>query len=166
MPWCVCGTCPPTAHRRTLITCQSQQKGLSPTRHENGWYRLWADQEADLWGCKTHPDLHQAPKSVYWKLTREGLVVWVSMQTHPKVSMRQPQALQISCASACTAAAVLHKWFYGLKQLFLQHDLLDKTSRIWNCDESGFHSVTRVVGFLLHRGLAMYITSQGITSSR
>ena len=29
MPCCVCGTCPPTAHRRTIITCHSQQRGIS-----------------------------------------------------------------------------------------------------------------------------------------
>ena len=32
---CVCGTCPPTAHRRTIITCHSQQRGLSSIRCES-----------------------------------------------------------------------------------------------------------------------------------
>ena len=35
-------------------------------------------------------------------------------------------------------AAVLDKWFYEFEQFLLQHDLLDKPSRICNCDESGF----------------------------
>ena len=32
---CVCGTCPPTAHRRTIITCHSQQRGISSNRCES-----------------------------------------------------------------------------------------------------------------------------------
>ena len=51
MPRCVHGTCPPTAHRRTLITCQSQQRGLRLTRCESMWILGTATTECIFW-CK------------------------------------------------------------------------------------------------------------------
>ena len=51
MAWCECWTCPPTAHRRTLITCHSQQRGLSPIRRESMWILGTATAECIFW-CK------------------------------------------------------------------------------------------------------------------
>ena len=51
MPWCVCETCPPTAHRRTLMICHSQQRRLSPTRCESMWNLGATITECIFW-CK------------------------------------------------------------------------------------------------------------------
>ena len=55
MPWCVCGTCPATAHRRTLIICHSQQRRLSPTRCESMWNLRAAITECIFWRKGVQP---------------------------------------------------------------------------------------------------------------
>ena len=69
---------------------------------------------------------------------RPGKDWWYAfLRRHPQVVMRQPQALQAAHALSCTPQ-ILDRWFAEFEQFLLQHDLLDKPFRIWNCDESGF----------------------------
>ena len=106
----------------------------------------WALKMADIGYGQTRRQICEAVKRIldYTKRpnpfteNRPGKDWWYGfLRRHPNVAMRQPQALQASRARACTAA-VLDKWFYEFEQFLLQHDLLDKPSRICNCDESGF----------------------------
>ena len=53
------------------------------------------------------------------------------------MKIRTPQALAVSRAISCTPP-VLDRWFSEFSQLLLKHEILDKPSAIWNCDESGF----------------------------
>ena len=71
--------------------------------------------------------------------------------------MRQPQGLQAFRASASTAA-VLDRWLYEFKQFLFQHNLLDKPSRIWKCEEGSFPLCPK--SSKVHSGHAMFITSQ------
>ena len=59
------------------------------------------------------------------------------LQRHPKISLRTPQALEACRAKACTPST-LSGWYTDFEQFLLIHNLIDKPSKIWNCDESGF----------------------------
>ena len=116
------------------------------TREEEEELVEWALKMADIGYGQTRRQICEAVKRILdhtkrsnpFTENRPGKDWWYGfLRRHPKVAMRQPQALQASRASACTAE-VLDKWFHEFEQFLLQHDLLDKPNCIWNCDESGF----------------------------
>ena len=106
----------------------------------------WVLQMADIGYGQTRRQICEAVKRILdrskrpnpFTENRPGKDWWYGfLHRHSTVAMRQPQALQASHASACTAQ-VLDKWFFEFEQFLFQHDLLEKPNRIWNCDESGY----------------------------
>lgn len=73
------------------------------------------------------------------------------LKRHPQLSLRTPQALQKCRAKACTPEA-MNKWYRDYEQFLIENNLLDKPSRIWNCDESGFALSPRSSKVLAPRG--------------
>lgn len=73
------------------------------------------------------------------------------LRRNPQLSIRTPQALQICRAKACSPET-MNKWYADYEQFLLVNDLLDKPSRIWNCDESGFAMCPRSNKVLAPRG--------------
>lgn len=59
------------------------------------------------------------------------------LKRHPEISLRTPQALESYRAKACTPTAIA-TWYTDFEQFLTTHDLVDKPTKIWNCDESGF----------------------------
>ena len=111
--------------------------GTVLTKEEEQELVEWALKMADGYG-QTRRQICEAVKRILdhskqpnpFTENRLGKDWWYGfLKRHPTVAMRQPQALQASCASACTLE-ILDKWFYAFEQFLLQHDLLDKPNRI------------------------------------
>ena len=91
---------------------------------------------------KPNPFPNNLPGKCWW---------YAFLRRHPELSTRTPQALQMCRAKACSPEA-MDKWYCEFEQFLLIHDLLDKPSRIWNCDESGFALCPRSSKVLAPRG--------------
>ena len=69
---------------------------------------------------------------------------WVKafLSRHPQLTFRKSQQLSIARAVSCTPT-VLDSWFANFKAFLIEYGILDKPSRIYNCDESGFPLAAR-----------------------
>ena len=77
---------------------------------------------------RPNPFLNNMPGKDWW---------YTFLRRHPEISLRTPQVLETCRAKACTPTA-LAKWYTDFEQFLATHDLIDKPTRIYNCDESGF----------------------------
>lgn len=68
------------------------------------------------------------PGKKWWRLFKNR---------HPEISLRKPEHLQLSRAKCCTPH-IISVWFKDFEQFLLSHNLMNKSDRIWNADESGF----------------------------
>lgn len=79
---------------------------------------------------------------------------WIQgfMNRHPDLTLRKSQALSIARALSCTPQ-VLDKWFDEFQAFLEEHNLLNKPSAIYNCDESGFPLMSRTGKVLAPAGI-------------
>ena len=66
------------------------------------------------------------------------------LKRHPMLSVRKPQALQISRVRAAQPEVINHWFFAVLKPLLQKLDLLDCPQRIFNADETSFNLCGRL----------------------
>ena len=68
---------------------------------------------------------------------RPGKDWWYGfLRRHPNLTMRSPEQLQVSRASACSKQR-LDKWYKDFDDFLKEHDVKNP-QQIWNADESGF----------------------------
>ena len=119
----------------TVLTVEEEQKLVD-----------WIQEMAAIGYGQTRQQVLEMVKKIMdstvrsnpFKDNRPGKDWWYAfLKRHPVLSTRTPQALQDIRATTCTPKSI-QRWFSEYEQLLLKYDLLDKPTRIWNCDKSGF----------------------------
>jgi len=150
-------TVPRTTLRNHILgTVQSGARPGPPTvltNEEEEEIVKWTIQMSQIGHGQTRQQVTEVVKRILdrtkrpnsFKENRPGKDWWYCfLKRYPEVKMRTPQPFQISRAISCTPL-VLDRWFTEFCQLLLKYELLDKPCAIWNCDESGFPYMSRIV---------------------